>query len=265
MFPASLRNENTMEIRGRLGMDTRYSSRKQRLPHFLMRSGPLDPIRPDPRRPGSGGPRMTRQSDNVPFEQSRNVPLTAPSFGDARRTTTDDTSRPRPAGDADESQEEVDYAARGSRGTGAEHSAGEAPTVCLEEAGRPGGGPRAARSSVQPEDRGQNRKAGGQDIVGAGVRRVRADLGGGVPGEETRNRGEQRDGAAMDDSRQAVARQEREGQAGALLAAAAKPLGGTGAMGHQRTRLAGRAGREALSDRHDRRCHQPIIRAVRAA
>src|ERR1017187_1266145 len=50
MFPASLRNENTMEIRGRLGMDTRYSSRKQRLPHFLMRSGPLDPIRPDRRR-----------------------------------------------------------------------------------------------------------------------------------------------------------------------------------------------------------------------
>src|ERR1017187_9145874 len=31
-------------------------------------------------------PALTRQSDNVPFEQSRNVPLTAPSFGDARRT-----------------------------------------------------------------------------------------------------------------------------------------------------------------------------------
>jgi sugar lactone lactonase YvrE len=36
---------------------------------------------------------VTRQSDNVPFEQSRNVLLTAPSFGDARRTATDDASR----------------------------------------------------------------------------------------------------------------------------------------------------------------------------
>jgi hypothetical protein len=36
---------------------------------------------------------LTRQSDNVPFEQSRNVLLTAPSFGDARRTATDDASR----------------------------------------------------------------------------------------------------------------------------------------------------------------------------
>src|ERR1039457_6497029 len=53
-------------------------------------------------------PPLTRQSDNVPFEQSRNVPLTAPSFGDARRTATDDASRSRPAGDAEESQEETD-------------------------------------------------------------------------------------------------------------------------------------------------------------
>ena len=36
---------------------------------------------------------LWRQSDNVPFEQSRNVLLTAPSCGDAGRTTTDDASR----------------------------------------------------------------------------------------------------------------------------------------------------------------------------
>ena len=36
---------------------------------------------------------MWQQSDNVAFEQSRNVVLTAPSFGDAGRTTTDDASR----------------------------------------------------------------------------------------------------------------------------------------------------------------------------
>jgi hypothetical protein len=36
---------------------------------------------------------LWQQSDNVPFEQSRNVLLTAPSFGDAGRTITDDPSR----------------------------------------------------------------------------------------------------------------------------------------------------------------------------
>src|ERR1039457_1704798 len=52
---------------------------------------------------------LTRQSDNVPFEQSRNVLLTAPSFGDARRTATDDARRSRPAGDVEESQGEADH------------------------------------------------------------------------------------------------------------------------------------------------------------
>ena len=54
---------------------------------------------------------LWQQSDNVPFEQSRNVLLTAPSFGDAGRTTTHDTSRPGPASGAKESQEETDYSA----------------------------------------------------------------------------------------------------------------------------------------------------------
>jgi hypothetical protein len=36
---------------------------------------------------------MWRQSDNVPFEQSRNVLLTTPSYGDAGRTTTNDPRR----------------------------------------------------------------------------------------------------------------------------------------------------------------------------
>ena len=36
---------------------------------------------------------MWQQSDNVAFEQSRNVVLTSPSLGNAGRTTTDDPSR----------------------------------------------------------------------------------------------------------------------------------------------------------------------------
>jgi tagatose-1,6-bisphosphate aldolase len=36
---------------------------------------------------------LWQQNENVVFEQSRNVVLTAPSFGDAGRTTTHDPSR----------------------------------------------------------------------------------------------------------------------------------------------------------------------------
>ena len=41
---------------------------------------------------GLQGEVLWQQSENVALEQSRNVVLTAPSFGDAGRTTTDDPS-----------------------------------------------------------------------------------------------------------------------------------------------------------------------------
>ena len=46
------------------------------------------------------------------------------------------------------------------------------------------------------------RAGGGGDSFAAGVSRVRADTGGGVPGEEARDRGEPGDGAAVDDRQQ---------------------------------------------------------------
>jgi hypothetical protein len=39
---------------------------------------------------------LWQQTENVVFEQSRNVVLTAPNFGDAGRATRDDSSRSRP-------------------------------------------------------------------------------------------------------------------------------------------------------------------------
>lgn len=42
--------------------------------------------------------RVSQQSENVLFGQSRNVLLTGSSLGRGRRTTTDEPSRPRPAG-----------------------------------------------------------------------------------------------------------------------------------------------------------------------
>ena len=58
-------------------------------------------------------------------------------------------------------------------------------------------GLRGKPSNRRIEER--DRAGGGEDLVGAGVRRVRADVGGGVPEQEARDRGEQRDGAEVDD------------------------------------------------------------------
>src|SRR5580692_11344576 len=69
----------------------------------------------------------------------------------------------------------------------------------------------------------------------------------------------------MDDPGKAVACEGTEDEGATRLAAAAEPLGGTGAVGHLSARLAGRARREAVPDRHDRRCDEPVVRAVRAA
>jgi hypothetical protein len=73
------------------------------------------------------------------------------------------------------------------------------------------------------------------------------------------------DRAAMDDARQAMAGEEREGQASPCLAAATESVWGVGAVGYQRARLAGGTWGAVVSDRHDRRCDQPIVRTVRAA
>src|ERR1022692_1136419 len=69
----------------------------------------------------------------------------------------------------------------------------------------------------------------------------------------------------MDDAREALACERAESECSTRLATAAEPLGGTGAVGYQRARLAGRARGETVPDRHDRRCDEPVVRAVRAA
>src|ERR1039458_7943220 len=96
------------------------------------------------------GCEVSPQNDNVLFAQSRNVRLTAPSWGDARRTTTDDTSRTGPPGGPEEGEEEADHAEGGSRGTGDHGKTREASAAGTEAAWRPRGGARPARTSVQP-------------------------------------------------------------------------------------------------------------------
>src|ERR1700734_3964335 len=69
----------------------------------------------------------------------------------------------------------------------------------------------------------------------------------------------------MDDPGKAVAWERTEGEGDTRLATAAEPPGGTGAVGYLRARLAGRARRKVVPDRHDRRRHQPAVCEVRAA
>src|SRR5204863_4897399 len=141
----------------------------------------------------------------------------------------------------------------------------EAAALWVEEAWGQSRGPRAAGETVPSEDQAEHGTGGRADFVRPGIPGIRADAGVRILAEEARDRGEQGDGAAVDDGGQAVGGQKREGPAGAYVAAAAEPVWGAGAVGHQRTRLAGGTRGEVVPDRDDRRCHQPVIRTVRAA
>ena len=92
----------------------------------------------------------------------------------------------------------------------------------------------------------ENRTGGCSDLVGACISGIRSDVGGGVFGEEPRHRGEQGNGPTVDDPEQAMAGERIEDSRGASLAALAEPVWGAGAMGHQRTRLAGGGWRAAV-------------------
>ena len=58
---------------------------------------------------------------------------------------------------------------------------------------------------------------------------------------------------------------DSEGEGGTRWRPRRSRASGTGAVGHFRARLAGRARREAVPDRHDRRCDEPVVGTVRAA
>ena len=93
--------------------------------------------------------------------------------------------------------------------------------------------PRVAWQAVEPAGGRGYREGSREDPIGGGLRRVWADIGGGVSEQTPRDRGEQRDAATVDDSRQTVAREASEGKEGARLATAAQPFWGVGAVGHQ--------------------------------
>ena len=76
-----------------------------------------------------------------------------------------------------------------------------------------------------------------------GLARFQADLRFGAIGQAASDPSQQGDGSAVDDRGGDLAEQGAQIAGGPRLAAAAEPLRGTGAVGHFRPRLAGRAGR----------------------
>src|SRR3954468_16215325 len=95
---------------------------------------------------------MSAQNDNVLFVPNRNVLLTGARWGVGNGPTRDDTEGTRPAGCAEESQEEVNQSAGSGRRGGRERTACAAHAANPETARRPSGDSRWARPGIEPKD-----------------------------------------------------------------------------------------------------------------
>src|SRR5271157_3178247 len=111
--------------------------------------------------------------------------------------------------------------------------------------GRPSNRKLAADSETSPGD-----------SEAAGLARFWADVRRRTVGQAAPDPGGQRDAARVDDRGRNVAEQVAPAARGALLAAAAERLWGTGAVGHLGARLAGRKRAGALPGADDRRRYQ---------
>src|SRR6185437_12398519 len=205
---------------------------------------------------------VSAQNDNVLLVPNRNVLLTQARWGVGNGPTPDDAERARPAGRAKESQEEADYAEAGGRGDRRKRAAGTAPVASPEKARRSSGDSPLTGPAVEPEDCREEARTSTPDPEPGRVPRLWADASSRVSGQEAQAAGEPRDTARLDDYRQALACEAEARRKDPYLATAAQPLRGAGAMGHQRSRLAGRAWSEAVSDQHDRRFRQPSAGAL---
>ena len=144
--------------------------------------------------------------------------------------------------------------------TASEVAAGEAP-----QPRRPGRNPCGARPRLQPQDQRQGGKASRRDSLQTALRRLWADPGGGVSAAAPRHPRRPRNAAGLDGRGRAVETPPAQAGTSAPVASAAALPRRAGAMGHLRARLAGRTRREAVPDRHDRRCQQRVAGALRAA
>src|SRR5947209_1060270 len=208
---------------------------------------------------------LSAPRENVLIVPSRNVRLTGSGWGSGRtRSSGHGPARAGPVGGPEEGAKEADYAAAGSRGAAVERAPGEAVDGPPEGGRRSCRGARAPTAAVQPPmERGSARKRGADSLAG-GVPRVRPDAGQRVPGQETQNQDRPRSPAASDDAGRSVAEPTAESGGHPRVASAPEFAGRVGAVGHQRTRLAGGPRREVVPDPHDRRRHEPTVGALGA-
>ena len=152
----------------------------------------------------------------------------------------------------------------GGGAVGADGSLGAKAAGAAAGGGRPRGGASVAGPAVEPEVAGGVAGAGGGPGA-SGLPGLWPDAGRRVPGAAGRDRGQQGDAAAVVDGGGGVEGAAAAGEGGPHLAAAAGVSRRTGAVGHLRACLAGRARPGALPDYHDRRRHQPAAGTFCAA
>src|ERR1022692_1083467 len=203
------------------------------------------------------GRALLAQNDNVLIAQSRNVLLTRSGWGGGIRNTSHDPAGPRSVDRSEKGQEGANHTASGRRRDRPNRTAYPAAAGKAEKRGRPGGGPRAPGTSVQPQTGREEPGEGGCDPRAREVSRVRPHAGQRIPWQASPDHSQPRNGEGLDDRSAAMAVPETKSGESPRVAPAAATVRRTGAVGHQRAPMAGRARAEALPDQHDRRCHQP--------
>src|SRR5690348_1658770 len=209
---------------------------------------------------------LSAPRENVLFVPNRNVLLTRSRWESGRRRTFDhDPAGKGPAGGTEEGTQKAHQARAGSAGTGDHGTAGASAIAGPEGARRQGGDSRSAWAALAPQAECSGSGKDRADSVAGGVSRFWADAsqrvsGPGAPGADWAG-----GTAADDDGGRVMAGAWTTGGGGAPMASATELPRRTGAMGHQRSRLVGGAGGEAVPDPHDRRRDQPINGSVRAA
>src|ERR1700674_2719654 len=170
--------------------------------------------------------------ENVLFVPHENVLLTRSSWQDGKRSPADDPERSRPAGGIEESTEEVDPAAPGSRGIGDYRTASASDAGEAEGSGRPVGGARAARTALQPETESGGAGESRADSLAGSLPGFRTDTGQPVPIPEAPREDRPRSPAAADDDRRPMAGPQAEGRSHPPVASAAELARRDGAVGY---------------------------------
>ena len=209
---------------------------------------------------------LSLPSDNVLNVPSRNVLLTRSAWrGEQARTTTNDTTRARPAGGAAQSRQKTHHAKAGRPADGPQRTASEAAAGEASQRRRPGRGPCRAGPRVQPQAQRQGGKTSRGNPLPTRLRRLWPDSGGGVSRAAPRRPSGPRNAAGLAGRRGPVEAPPPQVRTPASVAAPPQLPRRAGAMGHLRARLAGGTRREAAADRHDRRRQQRVAGALRAA